>query len=366
VFERSEGEPASISLEHWALELQMPEDSLRKALSQLDEAGILRYLPPFRGRAIRLPERARTLSEILDFEALRRRKERDQERLNQVLRFAKSTACRQNAILRHFGEPVPPGGCGHCDGCGQRDGCGQGNAQSGGPRELDAREMTIVRKALSGIARAHGRCGKRRVIQMLRGSRSHGVSELGLDKLSTYGILSDHGRDDLGDLFDQLEANGLLRQAGDRYPVVFLTDHGVRVMKGNEPLKLDFPASLASRAATIGPKALRSARRGGSGDGSEARGGASEEVQECGGDAVGFDRELFEKLRRLRRQIAAELGVPAYRIFNDRTLKSMARRVPASEAELLSISGVGTVTLERFGKRFLSLLREEANGVGRG
>ena len=190
---------------------------------------------------------------------------------------------------------------------------------------------------------------------MLRGSRSQGVSELGLDKISTYGILSEYTRDDLGDLFDQLESSGFIQQSGDRYPLVFLTDQGVRVMKGDESLRLAFPARLASSRTLI--------------DRSEAGLGAplkQREEARQGQDGADFNRAIFERLRRLRREIASELGVPAYRVFNDRTLKEMARIVPRSEAELLAISGVGEVTLERFGKRFLRVLEEEANGAGRG
>lgn len=353
VFERSEGEPASISLEHWAQELEIPEESLRRGLSQLAEEGIVRYIPPFRGRAIRLPEKMRPAAELgVDFESLRRRRERDEERLSQVLRFAKSKACRRNAILRHFGEPVPAGGCGQCDGCGLHAGQDARPAASGEP---DPREMTIVRKALSGVARARRRCGKRRVIQMLRGSRSQGVSGMDLDKLSTYGILSELSRDDLGDLFDQLESEGLLQQSGDRYPVVFLTDRGVRVMKGEEKLTLAFPDRLASRFR----KTSRSAPLASATVEAQARSGTSHDAEENAENSE-FDRELFERLRKLRREIASELSVPAYRVFNDRTLKAMARVVPRNESELLTISGVGTVTLERFGKRFLHLLGEEA------
>lgn len=215
--------------------------------------------------------------------------------------------------------------------------------------------MTIVRKALSGVARARRRCGKRRVIQMLRGSRSQGVSGMDLDKLSTYGILSELSRDDLGDLFDQLESEGLLQQSGDRYPVVFLTDRGVRVMKGEEKLTLAFPDRLASRFR----KTSRSAPLASATVEAQARSGTSHDAEENAENSE-FDRELFERLRKLRREIASELSVPAYRVFNDRTLKAMARVVPRNESELLTISGVGTVTLERFGKRFLHLLGEEA------
>jgi superfamily II DNA helicase RecQ len=67
--------------------------------------------------------------------------------------------------------------------------------------------------------------------------------------------------------------------------------------------------------------------------------------------------ELFEKLRALRKSIADAEHVPAYIVFSDAVLRSMAASLPTTERELLAISGVGPVKLERYGARFLELLR---------
>ena len=66
---------------------------------------------------------------------------------------------------------------------------------------------------------------------------------------------------------------------------------------------------------------------------------------------------LFEKLRALRKSIADAEAVPAYIVFSDAVLRAMAASVPTTERELLAISGVGPVKLERYGDRFLELLR---------
>jgi ATP-dependent DNA helicase RecQ len=201
--------------------------------------------------------------------------------------------------------------------------------------------MLVVRKTLSGVARAAGRCGRQRVIQMLCGSRSQGVTELGLDKLSTYGLLRDLDRADVRDLFEQLEAEEYIRTTGDRFPIVIITARGVRAMKGEEKVELAFPVGIAAEPSAAPGRSPRGAR--------------SED--EGGGD---FDEALFEKLRKLRRRLAEELKVPAYRVFGDRTLRAMAREVPGSEREMLTISGVGAITFEKFGRDFLGIIRAHA------
>ena len=341
VFERSEGEAASISLERWAAELSLTEESLRRGLAQLEIDGVVRYLPPFRGRAIRLPpEPLPVETSGIDFAGLRRRRDRDFERLEAVLRFARSRSCRRDLILSYFGEPVPEEGCGRCDRCRGKTG---GAARA---RELEEGERTVVRKILSGVARARGRCGRGRVVDMLRGSRSQGIVDAGLNQLSTYGLLREYSREEIHEILDLLEAAGCIRRSGDRYPVILLTDSGVQVMKGEEKISLALARPLAS------PQ-----------DGSPGTQRRQQLTKLTEEGSLEFDRDLFEELRGLRRRIADELSVPAYRIFNDRTLRGMAREVPVTEDELLQVPGVGNVTLERFGERFLGVLRQHC-GAG--
>ncbi len=71
-----------------------------------------------------------------------------------------------------------------------------------------------------------------------------------------------------------------------------------------------------------------------------------------------YDSALFETLRKLRKEIASENGVPPYVIFGDRTLQEMAYYYPRSEEEFLKISGVANKKLENFGKAFLGVIDE--------
>jgi ATP-dependent DNA helicase RecQ len=336
VFARVGDEPAQLCLERWAEDLERSEDSIRRGLAQLADAGWIRYVPPFRGRAIRLPAAQQPLEQSgLDFEALRQRRLRDEARLQEVVRFARSSACRRDGILRYFGEDVPAGGCGRCDVCAEAN---RGAARNSRP--LDADEVVVVQKVLSGVARARGRCGRGRVIGMLRGSKSQDVAEAGLDRLSTYGVLRSKSREELQTLLELLEDAGCIALRGEKYPCVVITERGVRVLKGMEGLEL--PLSPVRKAA----RTERPAR---------GRRSSEDDTSE-----LNCDEGLFERLRTLRRRIAEELRVPAYRVFNDRTLRAMARELPQAKEELLGIPGVGKVTLERFGSRFLEVLRDPA------
>ncbi|MCZ6793992.1 MAG: ATP-dependent DNA helicase [Planctomycetota bacterium] len=333
VFERSDGEASGIRLEHWAQELEISLESLRRGFHLVEDDGWIRYTPPFRGRAIRLPEEVKPLD--VDFEALRRKRQREEERLQQMLGYARSRACRRNRILRYFGDSVPRGTCGSCDRC--SDGSGETARLSREERPLTDEEVTVVRMLLSGVARVKGRCGTHRLVQMMIGSVAKGVLEQRLDRLSTYGLLKGVKRKPIKELLNRLEEAGCVRREGDRRPVLFLTARGIRVMKAEERVELSFPRGLL----------LREQER--------AAGPAAVELDVSQG-------HLFERLRAVRRELASELGVPAYCVFHDRTLLEMACRKPSSPDEMLSVPGVGQVTFLRFGERFLQTINGGEGG----
>lgn len=332
VFEASDRESVAIRLEDWSAELGLDSDGLRRAIHQIDQDGWIRYTPPFRGRAIRLPETRSALS--IDFAALEEKKARERQRVRRMLGYARLNECRRDHLLRYFGADVPDESCGRCDICRSE----QGRVR----RALSDSEFTVVRKVLSGIARAQGRCGRRRIIQMLLGSRAKAVTELGLAGLSTWGILRGASEASLRELLDALEAADLFsNEDHGRYSVVRLTDRGVRVMKDAERLEIGFPPGIIPE-----PRSLAAAR--------QVPGDEDEDLED-------EDARVFQALRGLRRELASELGIPAYRVFNDRTLRAMARRRPSSPEDLLEVPGVGQHTLARFGAVFLDELKRHGN-----
>jgi ATP-dependent DNA helicase RecQ len=124
----------------------------------------------------------------------------------------------------------------------------------------------------------------------------------------------------------QLIDNGLLERTVDDRPVLRLNDVSREVLRGNRAVQL-----LQSKAKVKNTR-----------------------IDEKSWGSV--DSGLFETLRNLRRQLAAERGVPAYVLFNDATLREMARIRPGSPSALLGIRGVGERKLADLGEPFLKVI----------
>ncbi len=185
--------------------------SLGRNLRELSALSAFDYVPPFRGRAIHIRQRDRRFDEWeIDFDTLERHKAAEFERIEHVLRFARSQGCRQQQILHYFGETTAER-CGHCDNC---------EGRSAGPPATKARAtvgpaLDAVRIVLSGVARVsrvRKGCGKQLLAQMLCGSNAKGVARNRLDKLSTFGLLAHMKQPDVAQLVDALLAGGLLEQ----------------------------------------------------------------------------------------------------------------------------------------------------------
>jgi RecQ family ATP-dependent DNA helicase len=108
-------------------------------------------------------------------------------------------------------------------------------------RALGEDETLCVRKILACVARMEGRYGKGILAACLRGSRSAKISQFGLQRLSTYGILSDMTQDEILLYIDALVAAGALRVTGDNYPTIALTAFGNDVMRERASVELALP-----------------------------------------------------------------------------------------------------------------------------
>ncbi|HVX11921.1 MAG TPA: RecQ family ATP-dependent DNA helicase [Pirellulales bacterium] len=275
-------------------ELQAAVDTdpagLSRALRELRNLKAFDYVPPFRGRAIRMFEVNRPFRELqLDFKTLEERKEAEYEKLNRMIAFAETSRCREREILAYFGqENAEP--CGRCDNC-QRRGLGRqrstpydANAElaQATSHETDRPEesettfsrdsrpaaeehvpigataeaapfsdelLDAFRKILSGVARTRGRFGKQIVAQMLCGSTSAKMQKFGLQRLSTYGLLGHFKQDEVGELIEALLMVGCLEQGGDNplRPTLRLTDFGTSVMTSQA--RLDRAPSLSPTLA---------------------------------------------------------------------------------------------------------------------
>jgi len=264
--------------------------------------------------------------------------ERDPERvrielhkLNAMVGYADGLTCRREALLGYFGESYPAP-CGNCDICLEP------------PETFDATEQAQM--ALSCVYRLWERdgfgYGVGYVIDVLRGSENEKILTRGHDALSTYGIGAEHSRDHWQSLIRQLIHRGYLVQDIARYSALRLTEAARPLLRGEQTLVLAVPRT---RVPTKKQR-VRAAREG--------------RAAELAGMPV--DEELYEALRRLRKELADEQNVPAYVVFSDAALAEMAARRPATYSELLEVNGVGKTKLERYGDAFLAVVAEHSSG----
>jgi ATP-dependent DNA helicase RecQ len=277
----------------------------------------------------------------LDAAKLREKERRDRAKLKMMIDFAYARECRQQAILRYFGEP-DPARCGNCDIC----------LETAGPaRPPTEEEALVVRKALSGVARMSAkidgewqpRFGRGKIVQTLVGGRSQEILQAQLDQLSTHGLLKSEGVAYLNQLLRELQDAGLLVSSGGQYPMVTLTRRGDEVMKGRIDYQLRWPQRSAGERSTTRKTKTTEA--------------SLEEM-------LPVDAAILERLRKLRLDLAREQGnVPAYIIFPDETLRAFARLKPASVEAGRQIRGVGEVKAKRYLPAFIEAINEPSGAV---
>ncbi|MGE5836335.1 MAG: RecQ family ATP-dependent DNA helicase [Acidobacteriota bacterium] len=150
---------------------------------------------------------------------LARRRELDHAKLKRMISYAETSSCLRATILRYFGDPAAREPC---------DGCGNCLTRT----TLDAGQLLLVRKILSGVARAGERYGKRRITAMLVGLTDDLPEQL--TRLSTTGLLRDHQARSVERWIESAAVGGLLDMSNDQYRTLSLTRLGRDVMAGRE------------------------------------------------------------------------------------------------------------------------------------
>ena len=241
----------------------------------------------------------------------------EQHKLEAIGEFAESQTCRRLVLLNYFGEhrQTP---CNNCDIC------------LDPPKKYDG--LVDAQKVMSTIYRV-GQCfGAHYVIAVLRGMHNQKIIERQHDKLSVYGIGKDKSKEHWQSVIRQLIHLGFVQQViSELNPTLQLTEGAKAILKGEEPLELAMP-----RISAISKIAHNPQRQG----------------------VANYDKDLFARLRFLRKQIADKENIPPYIVFNDATLQEMAQYMPTSNIEMLQINGVGSIKLERFGQPFMALIQE--------
>ncbi len=252
-------------------------------------------------------------------EATEERKQLERAKLDHLLGYCESMQCRRQVLLAGFGETYAQP-CGNCDNC------------LTPPAAWDA---TIpAQKALSCVYRSGQRFGVGHLIDILRGSETDRIKQLGHDQLSTYGIGRDLDSRAWRGVFRQLVAASLLEVDAEGHGGLRLTDASRDVLKGRRQVMMRRDTtSAATRDRSSAP-----------------RSGLPVQPQ---------DLALFNALRGLRAELAREQNVPAFVIFHDSTLRNIAEQRPTSVDALARVGGIGGSKLARYGQRLVEIVREQ-------
>jgi ATP-dependent DNA helicase RecQ len=256
--------------------------------------------------------------------------EANRQHLRRMEAYASAASCRHRALAEHFGERWAGSSCGACDWC-------------LGELESIPDATVLAQKVLSCVARVRQSFGAGHVVDVLRGRATDRVRQLGHDGLSTFNLLPELSVAELRSVLDQLVEQRLLAVEGDRYPVLRLTEEGWEVLRGGR--------SCALMRVPPPPPSAGGRRRGRRSAAAGARGSLAVEI----GPA---DLAVFERLRALRRELAAERGVPPYVVFHDTTLLELARARPRTAGQLLGVRGIGERKALDYGERLLAAIAE--------
>lgn len=264
-----------------------------------------------------------SMRQMLDSgEASEERKRLERLKLDALLGYCESTACRHQTILRYFGENHP-GACEQCDNC---------------LHPIETWQATqVAQMALSCVYRTGQRFGVGHLIDVLMGKVTPQVERFGHEKVSTFGIGKNLNQNQWSGVYRQLIAAGLLEADMAAYGGLKLTEAARPVLKGEQEVWLRRDAEPEKRMS----KAERSARA------KEAFEGAN-------------DDPLWQALKAKRLELAREQGVPPYVIFHDSTLLEIHNRKPQTLDEMGQISGIGQAKLQKYGDAFLQVLEEMA------
>lgn len=239
-------------------------------------------------------------------------------RLDKMIGYCKTTNCLRGYILDYFGEHHRK----TCDNCGN---C-----------SMVITEKDITTQAemiLSCIKRIQNHLGYSVgitiLIRVLRGSRDRRILDLGLDALSTYGLMKNISRVELRELIENLETEGYVYKNPTNETII-LTERSGDVLFRSKKAKILMrtPSKTNERRA----------------------------------DDLKVDEGLFEALKALRLRIATNEKVPAYIVFSNSTLQDMASKKPTTMTEFLDVSGVGKYKAEQYGEMFLTEIKRYKDG----
>ncbi len=244
------------------------------------------------------------------------------KKLEALLGYAETVACRRRVLLDYFGEHGN-GACGNCDTC---------------QNQVETWDGTIAaQKALSCVYRTGQRFGAAYLTDVLMGNPTERIQHFGHDRIKTFGVGREFSSQQWRSVFRQLTAAGLLSVNLARISGFRLTEKSWPVLKGQQTLHLRLDPE------PVKPVKSKPARK---------------KKEAAATQVAASDLPLWEKLRALRLTISRELDIPPFVVFHDSTLAEMVEVRPITREGLLLINGVGQKKADRYGEQFLNAIRE--------
>jgi ATP-dependent DNA helicase RecQ len=250
------------------------------------------------------------LNKLKKFTAIDNNKEQSQislKKLQQMKDFCEHEGCRRKYLLEYFGEKAGDY-CGSCDYC---------------LSSLEERDVTTeAQKLLSAVARTGERFGGNYIIDLLRGSKSVKLRPEHKE-LRVYGIGSNIAKTEWESLLKAFLQQGLLDKSLDDYSVLKLNRRSHEILKSGMRVNL-----ILKKEQTLLP----------------------------GEETISFDEALLNQLKRGRKTVADEEGIPPYAVVADSTLVELATYLPQEINELRQISGFGAFKVSKYGEVFLDII----------
>lgn len=261
-----------------------------------------------------------TENEELSPEQLELIRKQDLSRLEAMVGYCKTQTCLRGYILEYFGQKHPEI-CGNCGTC------------KGQFEIIDiTKEAQMILSCVKRISDKLGYpVGINLIGNVLRGSRNKRLLELGLNELTTYGLMQDRMRSDVHAMINHLEAEGYL-QSDYEFQTLQLTSKAALILYHGKRISMKVEIEPQEPVGNVHVKALDKA-----------------------------DTDLFDVLKELRSKLAKEAGIPAYVVFSNATLTDMAKKKPKTMSEFRRVSGVGEIKAAWYGAAFLGCIKDYEN-----
>ena len=255
--------------------------------------------------------------------------EKSERLLQGMINYAKARTCRRRALLSYFGENFSGADTSADECC---DICAAG--------PINLTDVTIPsQKLMSCIFRLKQHYGAAYVIDVLLGSKQKRIMENLHNELSTWGIGKELEKSDWFELTDLLIETGYILKVGE-YNVLAVSKMGALALTNRTQIKL--PVQLNFKNIINAPKAKPSF--------------VLHKKNEFLKNLSEKDTELYNAIKQWRNSTAEKENIAPYMIFGDKTIEELVEKKPASEKELLSVFGIGTVKAEKIGAPVLRII----------